>query len=244
MTSPTAGDGKSTVAANLALAFAQAGRRTVLVDADLRKPTIHELFDLSNTFGLTSLIRSEVIDLGQVIRTVDEPNLRVLTSGPLPPNPAELLGSNRMRTIIEALKADADLVVFDTPPSAAVTDAAVLASLIDGTIVVVAARPRAASTCGRRREPDPRRRPRHRRRLQPPARPGQRGHLRRVRPRTGRAGGERRRPRPRLEDGALRLRPRAGRPTRDHPRPARSPAAPAGRARRRGPSAGSPAAPC
>lgn len=139
VTSPGTGDGKSTVAANLALAFAQAGRRTVLVDADLRKPTIHELFDLTNTYGLTTLIRSEVISLGQVIRTVDEPNLRVVTSGPLPPNPAELLGSNRMRTIIENLKTDADLVVFDTPPSAAVTDAAVLAGLIDGTILVVAA---------------------------------------------------------------------------------------------------------
>ncbi|HTS14542.1 MAG TPA: polysaccharide biosynthesis tyrosine autokinase, partial [Candidatus Sulfotelmatobacter sp.] len=139
VTSPATGDGKSTVAANLALAFAQAGRRTVLVDADLRKPSIHSLFDLTNTFGLTTLIRSEVISLPQVIRKVDEPNLRVLTSGPLPPNPAELLGSNRMRGIIEALKADADLVVFDTPPSAAVTDAAVLASLIDGTILVVAA---------------------------------------------------------------------------------------------------------
>ncbi len=139
VTSPSVGDGKSTVAANLALAFAQAGRRTVLVDADLRKPSIHQLFDLSNTFGLTNLIRSESINLAQVIRKVDEPNLRVLTSGPLPPNPAELLGSNRMRTIIDALKADSDLVVFDTPPSAAVTDAAVLASLIDGTILVVAA---------------------------------------------------------------------------------------------------------
>ena len=139
VTSPATGDGKSTVAANLALAFAQAGRRTVLVDADLRKPTIHELFDLTNTYGLTTLIRSDVISLGQVIRTVDEPNLRVVTSGPLPPNPAELLGSNRMRTIIENLKTDADLVVFDTPPSAAVTDAAVLASLIDGTVLVVAA---------------------------------------------------------------------------------------------------------
>ncbi len=139
VTSPATGDGKSTVAANLALAFAQAGRRTVLVDADLRKPTIHELFDLTNTYGLTTLIRSDVISLGQVIRTVDEPNLRVVTSGPLPPNPAELLGSNRMRTIIENLKTDADLVIFDTPPSAAVTDAAVLASLIDGTVLVVAA---------------------------------------------------------------------------------------------------------
>jgi capsular exopolysaccharide synthesis family protein len=139
VTSPTTGDGKSTVAANLALAFAQAGRRTILVDADLRKPSIHEMFDQTNTYGLTSLIRSEVIDLGHVLRAVDEPNLRLLTSGPLPPNPAELLGSNRMRSIIEALETQADLVIFDSPPSVTVTDAAVLASLIDGTVVVVAA---------------------------------------------------------------------------------------------------------
>jgi tyrosine-protein kinase len=140
VTSPSAGDGKSTVATNLALAFAQAGRRTILVDADLRRPAIHDFFDLSNTYGLTSLIRSmEVLDLGQVLRAIDEPNLRVLTSGPLPPNPAELLGSNRMHNIVERLEAEADLVIFDSPPAASVTDAAVLASLTDGTILVVAA---------------------------------------------------------------------------------------------------------
>ena len=139
VTSPSPGDGKSTVAANLALAFAQAGRRTILVDADLRKPSVHELFDLTNTYGLTTLIRSDVVELAPAMRRVDEPNLRVLTSGPLPPNPAELLGSNRMRALITALKAEADLVIFDTPPSAAVTDAAVLAGMIDGTIVIVAA---------------------------------------------------------------------------------------------------------
>jgi tyrosine-protein kinase len=140
VTSPGAGEGKSTVAANLALAFAQAGRRTILVDADLRRPAIHDFFDLSNGYGLTSLIRSpEVLDLGQVLRVIDEPNLRVLTSGPLPPNPAELLGSNRMHSIVERLEAEADLVVFDSPPAGAVTDAAVLSSLTDGTIVVVAA---------------------------------------------------------------------------------------------------------
>ena len=138
VTSPAPGDGKSTVAANLALAFAQAGRRTILVDSDLRRPGIHAMFDLTNTFGLTTLVRSEVIDLAQVIRQVDEPNLRVLTSGPLPPNPAELLGSNRMHAIVEALEAQADLVIFDSPPTVAVTDAAVLASLVDGVVVVIA----------------------------------------------------------------------------------------------------------
>jgi len=140
VTSPATGDGKSTVAANLALAFAQAGRRTILVDADLRRPAIHDFFDLSNGYGLTSLIRSpEVIELGQVLRVIDEPNLRVLTSGPLPPNPAELLGSNRMHSIVERLEAEADLVVFDSPPAGAVTDAAVISSLSDGTVLVVAA---------------------------------------------------------------------------------------------------------
>ena len=140
ITSPAADEGKSTIAANLALAFAQAGRRTFLVDADLRKPSVHQFFDLSNTYGLTSLIRSpEVLQLEQILRTVDEPNLRILTSGPLPPNPAELLGSQRMLTIVERLKSEADLVIFDSPPVGAVTDAAVLASLVDGTILVVAA---------------------------------------------------------------------------------------------------------
>ena len=83
-------------------------------------------------------MRSEVIDLGQVLRTVDEPNLRVLTSGPLPPNPAEMLGSNRMHAIVEVLEGQADLVIFDSPPTVAVTDAAVLASLVDGVVVVIA----------------------------------------------------------------------------------------------------------
>ena len=140
ITSAGPGEGKSTVAANLALAFAQAGRRTILVDADLRRPAIHESFDLTNTFGLTNLIRSlDVLQLGQLLRTVDEPNLRVLTSGPLPPNPAELLGSKRMQDVVERLGAEADLVIFDSPPATAVTDAAVLASLTDGTVLVVAA---------------------------------------------------------------------------------------------------------
>ncbi len=139
VTSPSVGDGKSTVAANLALAFAQGGRRTVLVDSDLRRPSLHEMFGLSNTYGLTTLVRSEVIELAQVLRQVDEPNLRVLTSGPLPPNPAELLGSNRMRAIVEALESQADLVIFDSPPTSAVTDAAVMATLVDAVVVVVAA---------------------------------------------------------------------------------------------------------
>ena len=138
VTSPSVGEGKSTVAANLALAFAQGGRRTVLVDADLRRPSLHEMFGLSNTYGLTTLVRSEVIELAQVLRQVDEPNLRVLTSGPLPPNPAELMGSNRMRAIVEALEAQADLVIFDSPPTAAVTDAVVLATVVDAVMVVVA----------------------------------------------------------------------------------------------------------
>ncbi|MGZ3587823.1 MAG: polysaccharide biosynthesis tyrosine autokinase [Candidatus Limnocylindrales bacterium] len=140
VTSPGANEGKSTVAANLALAFAQAGRRTILVDADLRQPAIHDYFDLTNTYGLTNLIRSqELLELSKVVRTVDEPNLRVVTSGPLPPNPAELLGSQRMQAVIERLKAEADLVVFDSPPAPVVTDAAVLASLVDETILVVVA---------------------------------------------------------------------------------------------------------
>ena len=137
VTSALAGEGKTVTASNLAVVFAQAGRRVLLVDADLRKPGVQMLFDLPNGHGLTTLLRSDEVSLATVVCETDQTNLRVLTTGPLPPNPAELLGSQRMRAVLERLMAGGDLVIFDSPPLQAVTDAAVLSSILDGTLLVV-----------------------------------------------------------------------------------------------------------
>jgi polysaccharide biosynthesis transport protein len=133
------GEGKTVTASNLAVAYAQAGRTTCLVDADLRRPTIHELFGLPNDHGLSTLMAGQEATYESVTHATDVTGLRVLTSGPLPPNPAELLASPRMRAILAGILERVDLVIIDSPPLQAVTDAAVLSSLVDGTILVVAA---------------------------------------------------------------------------------------------------------
>ena len=137
VTSSIPGEGKTTTAANLAVVFAQAGRRTLLIDADLRKPGVHKMFNLQNTQGLTSLLRSDEVDAVAVAQATEQENLAVITTGPLPPNPAELLGSKRMKVVLERLAAAVDLVIIDSPPLRAVTDAAILASITDGTIFVI-----------------------------------------------------------------------------------------------------------
>jgi non-specific protein-tyrosine kinase len=138
VTSSLPREGKTTVAANLAVAFAQAGRRTVLVDADLRRPDLHRFFAVGNGKGLTNLLRSEDDSVEDVAVGTEEANLRIVTSGPPPPNPAELLASGRMREILEQLVTlRAEVVVIDSPPINIVTDAAVLAGNVDGVILVV-----------------------------------------------------------------------------------------------------------
>jgi len=137
VTSSVPGEGKTTTASNVAIVFAQAGRRVLLVDADLRKPGVHQVFDLANTHGLTTLLRNEGVDVGEVAQATEQDNLRVLTTGPLPPNPAELLGSQRMRVTVDRLTAGHDVVVFDSPPLQAVTDAAIVSSFVDGTLFVI-----------------------------------------------------------------------------------------------------------
>jgi len=140
VTSPGPDEGKSTTVANLAVITAQAGKKVILADCDLRRPRQHELFGLSNDRGLTTMMVDENAFRSppwQEIAGVS--GLRVLPSGPLPPNPADFLGSRRMTEVIAWLKEQADLVLFDTPPAVAVTDAAILAARVDGVLLVVSA---------------------------------------------------------------------------------------------------------
>jgi non-specific protein-tyrosine kinase len=136
ITSPSPMEGKSTTMANLGVVMAQAGKSVILVDSDLRRPMLHKIFGLPNKEGLTdALLQDESMLDGHFQETGIE-NLRVLTSGPLPPNPSELLGSQRMQHLVKQLEKEADIVLFDTPPALPVTDAAVLATQADGVLMV------------------------------------------------------------------------------------------------------------
>lgn len=137
VTSAGPSEGKSTTANNLAVVFADAGIRTLLVDADLRKPTVGLTWNLPNNHGLSDLLRDRTARFSDYIQETSVERLSVLTSGPQPPNPSELLGTNRMNEVIHDLSTKFDLVIFDTPPVATVTDAQILASRTDGTILVV-----------------------------------------------------------------------------------------------------------
>ena len=133
-TSTAPDEGKSTTLANLAVTMAQAEQRVILVDCDLRRPSLHTLFDLPNDAGLTSMILSP--EEAEPLQESGVPGLTLLTSGPLPPRPADILGSRRMEAVIARLREQADIVLFDTPPVVAVTDAAVLATRMDGVLLV------------------------------------------------------------------------------------------------------------
>ncbi|QCJ44770.1 CpsD/CapB family tyrosine-protein kinase [Bacillus sp. S3] len=136
VTSSGPGEGKSTTVANLAVTFAQQGKKVLLVDADMRKPTVHYTFNQTNTFGLTSVLTKQ-IPLEEAISETSVENLFVLTSGPIPPNPSELLSSKSMEQIFQTSEKLFDIILFDTPPLLAVTDAQILANRCEGTILVV-----------------------------------------------------------------------------------------------------------
>lgn len=137
-TSTAPDEGKSTTLANLAVTIAQAEQRVILVDCDLRRPSVHTLFGVPNEQGLTTAILAQV-EGPLPLQATSVPGLSLLTSGPLPPRPADLLGSRRMEQLIARLRNEADMVLFDTPPVIAVTDAAVLATRVDGVLLVLQA---------------------------------------------------------------------------------------------------------
>lgn len=137
-TSSGAKEGKTTTVANLGISMAHAGSNVVILSADLRRPWINKLFGLDNTIGLTTVLTGRA-KLDEALRSTTVPGLVILCSGPLPPNPSELLGSRRMLEVLRSLEERADIVLIDTPPTGVVTDAAVIARAADGVIVVAAA---------------------------------------------------------------------------------------------------------
>jgi non-specific protein-tyrosine kinase len=135
--SPAPTEGKSLTVANLGAALAQAGKHVVAVDTDLHRPRLHRLFKLRNNVGITTALLEERPVLDGLLQETTVPGLRVLTSGPLPPNPAELLGSARMKELLGELSAQADVVLLDSPPATALADAAILSSQCDGVLLVL-----------------------------------------------------------------------------------------------------------
>lgn len=139
VTSSEAAAGKSTASANIAVAFAQQGKKVLLIDGDLRKPTVNITFKVQNRVGLTNILmhQSSIEDAIQGTRISE--NLTIITSGPIPPNPSELLASSAMKDLIDSVSDFFDVVLIDTPPLSAVTDAQILSSCVGGVVIVVRA---------------------------------------------------------------------------------------------------------
>jgi non-specific protein-tyrosine kinase len=137
ITSASPAEGKTTTAANLAVAMAQAGKRVILVDTDLRRPALHKMFDVSIAPGLTNLLIDPELAPEDVMVHTSMDGLFLLPSGPIPPNPAELLASPQMVKLLEQLTAQADAVICDSPPLLAVADSSILAAEVGGTLLVI-----------------------------------------------------------------------------------------------------------
>lgn len=136
VTSALTGEGKTTTATNLSIVLAQAGHRVFLLDCDLRLPAIHRVFGLDNAQGLTNVLVQQV-DPVAIAQPGPVPGLSILPSGPVPPNPADLLGSEQMRSLWERIYREFDYVIADSPPVLSVTDAALLSSQVDGVLLVI-----------------------------------------------------------------------------------------------------------
>lgn len=134
--SAESGEGKTTTISNLAVTYAQEGKKVLLIDADLRNPSLHQVFSVPNHIGLSSVLSNQY-SVEDVLRESYIDNLQLFTSGPIPPNPSEMIGSNRMKRLIEKLEDQYDVIMFDTPLMLAVTDALIVSSLCDGVLLVV-----------------------------------------------------------------------------------------------------------
>lgn len=128
-------EGKSIVLANLAITMAESGRKVVIIDCDLRRPSLHQVFGVADQPGLTSMVLNE--QLAPPLQPTSVANVSLVPSGPLPPNPAELISSERFTRVLGAIGTDADIVLLDAPPVAAVADATILAARVDGVLLVV-----------------------------------------------------------------------------------------------------------
>lgn len=137
VTSAQAAEGKSTVSGNLALSFAQTDKKVIIVDCDLRKPSVHKNFSISNLVGLSEVITGQS-SLDKAVHKYND-KFDILTSGKIPPNPAEMLSSSAMSALIETLKDNYDLVILDSAPLQVVTDAQILSTKVDGAILVIRA---------------------------------------------------------------------------------------------------------
>lgn len=136
VTSASNGEGKSTTAANLAVVYAQLGKRVLLIDCDLRKPTAHHTFRLSSNVGLSTILVGR-ISFELALQPSDVERLTVLAAGPIPPNPAELIASEQMAALLEVIRTQYDMIILDSPPMMQVADARLLANISDGTILVI-----------------------------------------------------------------------------------------------------------
>lgn len=137
ITSSEAKEGKTTVSCNLAKSFAENGQSVIVIDCDLRKPSIHKMFEVSNLKGITDVIIGEE-KLDDVIQKYNE-KINIISSGKIPPNPSEMVGSNIMKNLINYLRNIYDIIIIDSPPVGIVTDAQILSTQVDGTIVVLKA---------------------------------------------------------------------------------------------------------
>jgi capsular exopolysaccharide synthesis family protein len=137
MTSSAPSEGKSITIANLAVSMAQDGQKVIIVDTDLRKPMQHRFFKMTNFSGLSNILTGE-IELEEGLRETGIEGLKIITSGTMPPNPSELLGSKRMEEVINKLEEEADYILVDSPPVIAVSDPIILSNKVDGVILVVA----------------------------------------------------------------------------------------------------------